>query len=513
MKKLLYFFSILSVATLASVNYYLTGLDNNSKNNIDLTLETPSTEEYLFSNVADLIQSFVVTQKKIRENIPHLLNSNFISSSKRSQYKKVLEDLPNKGNYATRDVHRKTHGCYDAVLKINSDIKEKINAVISKTIKEREHEAPSSLLKNRIPELINSNHSLGLFQPSAKYNAVVRLSNGHPQNRHDKKPDARGFAVKLLPKEISLKSSNSETINSNTLLDIVTINFPTFFTNGASKYLAINKWFLKSGKDNHSIFQRIYEGISVFGVGLTRLEKKLALKVNGSVIAHPLYEDYFSMVASRLGNHGEARAVKYVWTPTSCKGENNPEYYNYFKPDWTVPHNYVYPITGDIAVKKLPPYKENQNYWNHYYLRDRIENTLKKDIFCYDLHVQLYRDQSSTNIEDSTDIWISSEKERKYWQKEVVREVRDEEYTTKIKNKKLAPRIKIGQLQFNKLDHRSKVQNTKQCEDLSFNPWNGAIEFHKPLSAISRMKQKVYNAVRKMRHRINNINTEDQERK
>lgn len=38
----------------------------------------------------------------------------------------------------------------------------------------------------------------GIFEKPAKYNAYVRLSNGSAARQHDKEPDLRGFAIKLL---------------------------------------------------------------------------------------------------------------------------------------------------------------------------------------------------------------------------------------------------------------------------------------------------------------------------
>ncbi|MFT6071003.1 MAG: hypothetical protein ACJAT2_002852 [Bacteriovoracaceae bacterium] len=519
---------LISLSTMAfgAYSYSNRGLDNNSIKNIDYTLETRSSEEDYFDDVADLISGFVVTQKKIRHKIAKILkqDSFFLSSDKKEKYKKIISDLPNKGQYASRDVHRKTHGCYEAKLDIESSLQDDLNDQIQLIRDERSAEFISSKSKNRLPELVELVDDLGVFKPGMNYNAIVRLSNGHPGNRHDRLPDARGFAVKILPTDISLKENGALVANKNTMLDILTINFPTFFVNSAVKYKTINKWFLKSAEDNQGFLAKLYEGYSVFapkilkGSGMTKLEQKLALKVNGSVIAHPLYEEYFSMVPSRLGKKGQSRAVKYVWKPASCHG-GELEHKDYFTPKWSQTHNYSYPLSGIPSLnaiifpkETIPPFKGSATYWNHYYLRDRVENTLKKNDFCYELYGQLYRDQRSTNIEDSTDVWLSSEKERASWMARVAGELKDAGYTKKIKAKRITPRIKIGTLRIAKIERSSRAENTKNCEDLSFNPWHGDVAHHKPLGQISRLKQKVYNAVRRTRHELNAINSKSLER-
>ncbi len=518
-KSLLILITISSLSSMAYL-YGQSGLDTNSDQNFDETLETMSSEEELFENVAELISSFVKTQRNIREKLYNLKQNRFrwALSPNKEKYNHILEDLPNKGRYASRDVHRKTHGCYQAQFNISDSLYENINQQISETQEQRSQETIQGT--NLIPELLQTQQDLGIFQPGEKYKAIVRLSNGNPDNNPDKAPDARGFAVKFLPPQLDLNVTNSEEINSNTLLDILTINYPTFFVNSASKYFIINKWFLKSTEDNRSyISSKLYETFSVFGpsflngAGLTELEKKLALKVNGSIINHPLYENYFSMVPSRLGSAGQARAVKYVWIPVSCNGGELKDKEKY-KPQWSIKHNYSYP-TAQLtrSAQRQPPYKEK---WDHYYLRNRVKKTLSEDNFCYDLSIQLYRDQISTNIEDSMDIWLSSEEERKTWIEDVVNEMGNsleaKTYRQKIKQKKIAPRITVGRLEFNKLAKNQKVGNSKFCEDLSFNPWHGNIDFHKPLGQVSRMKQKVYNAVRRHRHKLNGIDSRRMER-
>jgi hypothetical protein len=63
----------------------------------------------------------------------------------------IIRDLPQTPGMATRDVHRKPHGCFAAQVKMNANI-------------------PADLQK-------------GFFKPSQTYDAIVRFSNGNPKNQ------------------------------------------------------------------------------------------------------------------------------------------------------------------------------------------------------------------------------------------------------------------------------------------------------------------------------------------
>ncbi|OUR95872.1 hypothetical protein A9Q84_15345 [Halobacteriovorax marinus] len=507
---------LLSIASISAYTYSQNGLDSNLHINLDTRLERISSEESLFSMTAETIASFVIKQKEARRKMRDAfygLSRTFTRDSVLNEYKRVLKDIPNNGNYATRDVHRKTHGCFKANFLVDQNLRENINNEIDKSIIERH--ADSTENRNPLPERIEQGSDLGVFQPGKQYKALVRLSNGNPRNRHDKFPDARGFAVKLLPENIDLENGNALDLNKNTVLDILSINFPTFFVNSAIKYKTINKLFLNSALDNRGVLSSMaLEGASVFlprwlrGAGMTKLEQTLALKVNGSIIQNPLFENYFSMVPSRLGIKKSARAVKYTWEPIACDGSKlSQSELQRGKPEWSNNHNYAYPVQGPFLRAKVPASK----YENPYYLREKAKSTLVAGKFCYQLYFQMYRDQKSTNIEDSKDIWISSEEERKDWLKNVASEVGDSNYTNSIKNKKLAPRIKAAILTLDQVESDHETANSKFCEDLSFNPWHGNTQLHKPLGQISRMKQKVYNLVRRTRHQLNGIDSKSLE--
>ena len=66
----------------------------------------------------------------------------------------------------------------------------------------------------------------GLFAKPGKFNAYVRLSNGSAARQHDKEPDLRGFAIKLLGVE-GKKVLGDATTQDFLLIDSPTVAFKT----------------------------------------------------------------------------------------------------------------------------------------------------------------------------------------------------------------------------------------------------------------------------------------------
>lgn len=474
------------------VSRKIASLDDNSQTVLDPGLETPlPNEEQKFNLVAQTVANFVTRQSELRAE-------------------------HGQAPWATRDVHRKTHGCVAASLDISPDIGTDLNRQIANFIRERKAAGKGRSLANPLPDPISSSSDLGIFQPGARLEAVIRYSNGHPGNRHDREPDARGMAVKLLPKGslgATVESTPADSLNRATLLDILTINFPTFFVNDPETYLRINQLFLKSAEDfRGAVSAQAFAAGSLYFTGTSRLERKLAFVSNGSIIDSPLYQKYYSMVPSRLGRHGDMRAVKYSFVPEACAGgakQFSDESATQWA-DWTRRRDFSLPSRTVWAAHETPPYK---NGFEHDYLRDHLEERLHKGPACFALMLQLYRDQFSTNIEDSTDIWLSDEADRKNWNEMLKAGLNlGRGYYDKIAEKEFSPYIKVATLKIAPIAPDQPVENTETCENLSFSPWNGQIEFHKPLGVVSRMKRRVYNASRRTRHTINGLPTESWER-
>jgi hypothetical protein len=440
------------------------------------------------------------------------LTPSFFTPFRRKRYqryknlKRILGDLPERETYATRDVHRKTHGCLAATFKVRDDLE-------------------SDLAK-------------GLFQRGATYDAVIRFSSGNPKGQADYVPDARGMAVKLLPEGTLPHDDHPKAIikkwlgghqrrqidpieiNRKGLLDILTINFPVFFLNRPPVYADANEAFLKiTDNEDARLEHLLSEFKSLFLRGMNSWERELALNVNGSIIYNPLYQKYYSMAPSRLGKKGdpERTAVKYLWEP--CRGGRYDELIKTNNPPWAEIHTYAHPIRGMIQKWWNIPreVKKNRDHLRSMVAQSLDSRVLEQDPtkppVCFELKVQKYIDDTHTLIEDTTAIWLESEAQRNRWLHK--RKIPGEERKA-IKSRKIAPFRVVGTLTLIPLplaeieaaqaeDGAPQTRNKPYCEDLSFNPWNNVPDEHRPLGVVQRIKREVYAGSRDTRFKENQI--------
>lgn len=420
---------------------------------------------------------------------------------------RILGDLPQRDSYATRDVHRKTHGCLAATFKVRDDLE---------------------------PDLAR-----GLFRPGATYDAVIRLSNGNPKAQPDFTPDARGMAVKLLPEKFLPHDENPRTIvkqwladyqgqeidaveiNANGLLDIVTVNFPVFFINKPPVYAKVNEAFLHVTDDEDALLEHAASDLTAtFLRGMNSWERELALSASGSIIYNPLYQKYYSMAPSRLGakNDAERTAVKYLWEP--CRGERYDELLKINNPKWAELREYAHPVRGAIERwrNSIPPeVKKNRNH-----LRAMVAQSLDSRQFeqhpslppvCFNLKVQKYIDDTNTPIEDATAIWLESEAQRAHW---LLKHHMPPEERNAVASRQITLFRTVGTLTISPLPIAEiesvqgeagvpHTRNQRHCEDLSFNPWNHVPDEHRPLGIVQRMKREVYAGSRNTRFKENKV--------
>jgi hypothetical protein len=504
----------------------ISSLDNDSATSIDAGLETAAPdEEAQFLKVATLIGKFVEKQKAILEE---KAKDAKVRDSADGRHVYGDYSFSRDHTYATRDVHRKPSGCFSGQLKFRGDIVERLNAQTQEFREDRGCGTRTVKGTGACPELVHDISDLGVFVPNQSYDAVIRYSNGNPKNQDDRFPDARGMAVKILPVgsvQDPLESQNVQELNAGTVLDILGINFPTFFTSDAMKYLTVNEAFLKSAENfTPQPNQKILEGQSVFLSGFSVMERKLALSVNGSIIKNPLFQDYYSMVPSRLGKAGQVRAIKYQWSPVACRETaHGIETFQAMKkseqPAWSLDRNFAEPQSLIAAQFVASPLSKE---YPRDFLRTHAQATLKQTDFCYDLLVQLYRDQVSTNIETAEDFWAADQSEKKWWMKKVVPPLPvwltasgdHHAYVERFNQKEITARIPIARLTIKRSAAKAApVGNSKVCEDLSFSPWSGRIDMHKPLGVMSRLKRRAYNESRRTRHQLNGIDSSPTERK
>ncbi len=461
---------------------------NSELDKIDPRFEQPwqgddAKEKELIENVAEVIRNFVkesagtrrAWEKHYRELQAVVARGERLkgrAARRLARYEQVFGDLPNRESktFATRDVHRKTHGCFKARITINRDL--------------------------------DRAYAKGLFVPGKEYDAIVRFSSGNPRNQPDYAPDARGMAVKLLEpgtlsNDADLASMSAAELNSKGLLDILTINFPVFFVDDPLVYAKVNSLFLATDADILK-GKKIHEFLSVAVGGMSPIEQILALKVNGSRVYNLLYQQWFSMAPSRLGEASdpERTAVKYLIEPDRGKQED-PEWPSWST--WEGGRNYQIPF---LDLAKIPGDVRRRLTRNRDYLRTHLEQTLAKEEFYMSLKIQPFVSLKDTPIESATRIWHWSEEEKEAWPGNVLSLLFRKSRKEASERSWRAP-IDLATLKIYR--EGGRAANFQCCEDLSFNPWNNVPDAHKPLGIVQRVKRAAYDASRTARFEINQV--------
>lgn len=153
----------------------------------------------------------------------------------------------------------------------------------------------------------------------------------------------------------------------------------------------------------------------------------------------PLWATYFSNTAYKLGSHN----IKFRMQ--SCNAA----------PSNTVPSNEM-PTSDDPD-----------------FLRHRLSAELRQEAACMQLSVQLQDATKQMPIEDATVLWKES-------------------------NSPFLPVANITIIQ----QIFDTPEQQQFCENLSFSPWN-ALEAHRPIGALNRARQFVYEASSNYRHQLN----------
>ena len=302
---------------------------------------------------------------------------------------------------AMRDAHAKPHGCVRATFDVDAGL-------------------PNELRQ-------------GVFVPSKRYAAWIRFSNGASEVNPDKDKDARGMAIKLmgvegqkiLPEEKDAKTQ-----------DFIMINHPFFFVDSPKQYLAMLQGFHeKIITEKPNVLNKL-AAASRLGLHNTQL----ALKISGTRIANPLYQQYWSMTPYRLGVGPGRKAIKFF--AKSCS-DDRPETPGFFS-------------------------RPNADY-----LQTAMVNTLSSGDACFNFYLKTFKDFEITPIEQSTVEWKED----------------------------AAPPVLVAKITIPAQKFDSSQQITF-CENLSYTPWH-ALPEHKPLGTVNRARRVVYTAVSKLRHGLN----------
>lgn len=236
--------------------------------------------------------------------------------------RKTVQDGYKQSGRASRDAHRKAHGCVKAEFQVHDGL---------------------------TPDL-----QQGLFSSPKKYKAVIRFSNGSSEVKDDHDGDGRGFAIKILGVEGDrLEKAPGEEQHTQ---DFLMINHPVFFVRNAADYVS----FQKSVIDGSVIW---------WLMNPFRLlhESRIALAIQQTKMVNPLESHYWSMTASKLGDH----QMKFLVAPCAPVGALNP---------------------SDSSDR----------------LAENLSAHLKGRAACFDFKVQL-RTSRSMSVEDPSEEWSESE--------------------------------------------------------------------------------------------------------
>jgi hypothetical protein len=296
---------------------------------------------------------------------------------------------------ALRDAHAKDIGCVHARFRVDSEL------------------APA--LRQ------------GVFVPGREYDAWIRFSNGNSEINGSRYPDARGMAMKLMGVG-GAKFLSDE----NSTQDFIMADNPVFFVDDLRRYADTLEEFHSGGRLMQYISVRRLQG----------RERRLAFLNSFHWITNPLFRQYWSMTAYRLGvEPGKKMAIKFTAKPRLPPGEKAFQWRTFLSPGFS--------------------------------LRQEASKVLAKGEARFDFYIQRFVDDRRTPVEDTGTNWEES----------VARPEHVAEIVIPAQDLLSAERYRF-------------------CENLSFNPWHSLPE-HKPLGAVNRARKRIYVEISKHRHRLN----------
>lgn len=199
----------------------------------------------------------------------------------------------------------------------------------------------SFVVADHLPEHLR----VGIFQPGARYPAVVRLSNASGSVQSDHKGDLRGLATRI-------------EVGSDSFVDLLATNGPVSFARDAEQFM---QFALATTGSRLMLVPRL-----LGSVGLTETIRMLrtGLRDTRRPVLSLATEQYWSRGAYRYGDY----AVRFTFVP--------------------------------MADAALPVTKGDPDYLRH----EIVERVRNEDVG-WNLMVQLYRDEASTPIENAAKAW------------------------------------------------------------------------------------------------------------
>lgn len=236
-------------------------------------------------------------------------------------FKKTLIEATGNNPLMKRDAHPKAHGCVTAHLLIDN---------------------------SKLPKELQ----VGLFERNAKYNSIVRFSNGDPNpNKDDASSDVRGMAIKILnvPYKSYLETVGADVEKNNH--DIVTMSADEFFLDNPEDYLD----FMNATRGRFGVLQYL----SLHWLSLKRILTAFKSPAN------PLDLNYGSATPYKLG------ATNMKMKFRSCRVEKDE------KPNNPGPN----------------------------FLGEKLLSSLSKNEECFDFYLQPNKDLKNNDIEKAMTVW------------------------------------------------------------------------------------------------------------
>lgn len=313
--------------------------------------------------------------------------------------------------FAMRDQHAKPHGCLQASFLVRDDVP---------------------------PEF-----AFGVFQPNARYEAIVRFSNAHGTRQSDRTPDGRGMAVKLLRVRGQNILSPERDPGATVEQDFLLTNFPVFFSPGVTDYTE----FLEIVALPHDTWKgKLKQGVKVVLFFLPRPRQLWIFLRNAfQYPKSPMHVAYHSMTPYLVGDD---QVVRYRASPVQVPGS---------------------------APKRLWRLCDDN------FLRRALATELSPgrasapDKAVFDFSLQIRNDATPDDVEDAS----------RYWRRRKDR------------------LIKVAQIEIPLQDFDTPRQ-WYSGENLSFSPWH-CLREHRPLGGLNRMRLAVYRASLEVRHQLNMV--------
>ena len=222
--------------------------------------------------------------------------------------------------------------------------------------------------KFKINSNIQQQLQVGLFQPNAEYEALVRFSNARGEVLGDLVKDQRGCAIRVKTIEGAALAPN----DYSNIQDFLMANTPTSFARNPVQVIEVSEIFLDSVAKAPARLIKKYgfkEARRIFGELLKPLMGSMPLQMN----------QYWSRSSYKFGD----TSVRYLIRPSA--GSKTLSAIQLLR-----------------SIFQGTPQKDN-------YLREKLSEELNENDVHFDFRIQLFVDEKKTPIEDIYIEWKESD--------------------------------------------------------------------------------------------------------